>query len=215
MDIVLDAIEARVLGCLIEKERTTPEYYPLTKNSLVTACNQKSNRDPEMSLTEQMVDVALDSLRYKHRLVATVTQANSRVLKYKHELLSQVKFDPEEIAVLCELLLRGPQTAGELRTHTKRIIEIESPAKVKEILENLMHWGETAFVVKLPPARGMREERYAHLLCGEPPQEEDVMPLMDSSSSASCSATDPRIAALEEKVADLESRLVAIEQALM
>ncbi len=216
MDILLNAVEARVLGCLIEKERTTPEYYPLTKNSLVTACNQKSNRDPEMQLTESMVDAALDSLRYKHKLVATVTQANSRVLKYKHELLAHFKFDPEDVAVLCELLLRGPQTAGELRTHTKRMVEIASPAKVKEILDNLMHWGEIAFVAKLPPARGMREERYAHLFCGEPQLDasEIEQPIVDT-QVAPTPVEDPRIAALVGKVADLEARLSALEQALL
>lgn len=214
MDIVLDGVEARVLGCLIEKERTTPEYYPLTKNSLVAACNQKSNRDPEMSVTESMADAALDSLRYKHKLVATVTQANSRVLKYKHELLSHFRFDPEDIAVLCELLLRGPQTAGELRTHTKRIVEIASPAKVKEILDNLMHWGESAFVTRLPPARGMREERYAHLFCGEPALDDASEPAQ-SVVSETKPVTDARIAALEEKLADLEARLALIEQALL
>ena len=213
MDMVLDGVEARVLGCLIEKERTTPEYYPLTKNSLVAACNQKSNRDPEMSLTESMVDAALDSLRYKHRLVATVTQANSRVLKYKHELLSHFKFDPEDIAVLCELLLRGPQTAGELRTHTKRMVDIESPAKVKEVLDNLMHWGESTFVTRLPPARGMREERYAHLFCGEPAVDDWQEPLQSVAPEVA-PVEDARIAALEEKLADLDARLAVIEQAL-
>jgi uncharacterized protein len=214
MDIILDAVEARVLGCLIEKERTTPEYYPLTKNSLVAACNQKSNREPEMSLTEQMVDAALDSLRYKHNLVATVTQANSRVLKYKHQLLAHFQFSPEETAVICELLLRGPQTAGELRTHAKRIVEIATPAKVKEILESLMHWGEVALVKCLPPARGMREERYAHLFCGEPQLDESTPERFEPTGPVA-PLDDPRIVALEEKVADLAARLAAIEQALL
>jgi uncharacterized protein YceH (UPF0502 family) len=212
MDILLNAVEARVLGCLIEKERTTPEYYPLTKNSLVTACNQKSNRDPEMSLTESSVDAALDSLRYQHKLVATVTQANSRVLKYKHQLLTHFNFDPEDIAVLCELLLRGPQTAGELRTHTKRMVEIASPAKVKEILDELMHWGDHALVTRLPPAHGMREERYAHLFCGEPVLEETAE---SPDAPEKGQAEDTRIAALEAKVTDLETRLATIEQALL
>ncbi len=214
MEIILDAIEARVLGCLIEKERTTPEYYPLTKNSLVAACNQKSNRDPEMELLEKTVEQALDSLRYKYHLVAQVTQANSRVLKYKHQLLSHFQFSPEEIAVLCELILRGPQTAGELRTHVKRMVEIESPAKVKEVLDSLMHWGEIALVARFPPANGMREERYAHLLCGEPIFEEEaaaprVVPM------AASPADEERLAALEAHVAALEARLATIEQALL
>ncbi|MFU8781023.1 MAG: YceH family protein [Kiritimatiellia bacterium] len=213
MELLLDAVEARVLGCLIEKERTTPEYYPLTKNSLVAACNQKSNRDPEMSLTEIRVDAALDSLRYKHNLVATVTQANSRVLKYKHQLLTHFSFSPEEAAVVCELLLRGPQTAGELRTHTKRIVEMASPAKVKEVLDSLMHWGEIALVKRLPPARGMREERYAHLFCGEPQLDDSDAVLPEA--SVPLPVDDPRLVALDEKVANLEARLAAIEQALL
>ncbi len=217
MEEVLNAVEARVLGCLIEKKRTTPEYYPLTKNSLLAACNQKSNRNPEMHLTESMLDEALDSLRYKHKFVATVTQANSRVLKYKHELLSHYKFDPEDIAVLCELLVRGPQTAGELRTHTKRMVEIASPAKVKEILDNLMHWGDISFVTRMPPARGMREERYAHLFCGEPEMDEAQVghPVQGMPETMQAPAGDARITALEEKVADLETRLSALEQALL
>jgi len=214
MDFVLDAVEARVLGCLIEKERTTPEYYPLTKNSLLTACNQKSNRHPEMQLIESRLDTALDALRYKHKLVATVTQANSRVLKYKHQLLTHFNFDAEDMAILCELLVRGPQTAGELRTHAKRIVEIASPAKVKDILENLMHWGETALVTRLPPARGMREERYAHLFCGEPVLEDAGEPV-PASAPETRAGEDARMTALEAKVAELETRLAAIEQALL
>ena len=220
MEQVLNAVEARVLGCLIEKERTTPEYYPLTKKSLLAACNQRSNRDPEMHLTETVLDEALDSLRYKHKLVATVTQANSRVLKYRHELLSHYKFDPEDVAVICELLLRGPQTAGALRTHTKRMVEIGSPARVKEILDQLMHWGDTAFVTRIPPARGMREERYAHLFCGEPKLDEvadgsDAHQEPQQVSSQASVEEDPRIEALENKVADLEARLSALEQELL
>lgn len=213
MDILLDKVEARVLGCLIEKERTTPEYYPLTKNSLITACNQKSNRDPEMSVTESVIDTALTNLCYEHKLVATVSQANSRVLKYSHRLTTHFDFDPEHMAVLCELLLRGSQTAGALRTHAKRMVEIASPAKVKEVLEDLMHWGEKAFVTRLPPARGMREERYAHLFCGEPESDAETE-APTTAAPDSEPAKDSRISELESKVADLETRLAAIEQAL-
>ncbi len=212
MEIMLDMIEARVLGCLIEKERTTPEYYPLTKNSLVAACNQKSNRDPEMDLSDKMVDQALDSLRYKHNLVATVSQANSRVLKYKHQLLSHFQFSTEETAVLCELILRGPQTAGALRTHARRMVEIASPSEVKTILDSLMHWGDVAFVTRFPPSEGMREERYAHLLCGEPQFDESAS---QRATPATSQVDDARMAALEAQVAGLEARLAVLEQALL
>jgi uncharacterized protein YceH (UPF0502 family) len=213
MDMELSAIEVRVLGCLIEKERTTPEYYPLTQNSLLAACNQKSNRDPEMALTKRDVEEALESLHYQHNLVATVTQANSRVLKYRHQLLSHYKFDAEDIAVLCELMLRGPQTAGELRTHTKRMVDIQSPAQVKEILDGLRHWGDVALVQQLPPAKGMREQRYAHLLGAETPLEE-AEPAEPTESVATQPDANDRITALETKVADLEARLTALEDAL-
>ncbi len=214
MNICLSEVEARVLGCLIEKERTTPEYYPLSRNSLTAACNQKSNRLPVMELTENDVEHAIESLRYTHRLIAQVTLAGSRVVRFRHELLAHIKFSPEEIAVLCELLLRGPQTAGELRTHTQRMVNIDSPAAVKDVLESLMHWGETAYVTKLPPRSGGREERYAHLLCGEPQLTESET-ASETCRPASSAAAEERIKSLEEQVATLDARLAVLEQALL
>jgi len=214
MEMCLTAEEARVLGSLIEKERTTPEYYPMTRNSLVSACNQKSNRAPVMNLTETDVEHALETLRYTHRLVAQVTLAGSRVVRFRHELLSHFQFSPEETAVLCELILRGAQTAGELRTHTQRMVDLDSPAAVKAVLESLMHWGEIAFVTKLQPRPGSREERYAHLLCGEPPAL-DTETGPGATSPTLPADADERIRSLEAQVAALDARLAVLENALL
>ncbi len=184
----------------------------MTRNSLVAACNQKSNRAPEMMLMEADVEHAMESLRYTHHLVAQVTQAGSRVMKFKHELLSRYPFNAEEAAVLCELILRGPQTAGELRTHTKRMVDIDSTVAVKAVLDSLMHWGESVFVVRLPPHAGMREERYAHVFCGEP-----QIPEQGTAAGRPEPAMVPgdRIMELEAKVAALDARLAVLEQALL
>lgn len=214
MDMCLTEVEARVLGCLIEKERSTPEYYPMSRNSLVAACNQKSNRSPVMVLSETDVEHAIESLRYTHRLTAQVALAGSRIVRFRHELLTHFKFSPEETAVLCELLLRGPQTAGELRTHTQRMVNIDSPAAVKDVLESLMHWGDTAFVAKLPPHPGHREERYVHLFCGEPKLPEAEI-LSDAYRPSVSTPADERIKALEDQLAALDARLAVLEQALL
>jgi uncharacterized protein YceH (UPF0502 family) len=214
MNIQFSEEEARVLGSLIEKERSTPEYYPMTRNSLVAACNQKSNRSPVMTMTEAAVDHALESLRYTHRMVAQVTLSGSRVVRFRHELLTHFKFSPEELAVLCELMLRGAQTAGELRTHAKRMVDLDSPSAVKAVLDSLMHWGETAFVVKLPPRPGNREERYAHLFCGEPPSLDSGTDTPHAASSEPEVAANERIKALEEQVSAIDARLAALERAL-
>jgi len=213
MDIKLNPLEARVLGCLIEKERTTPEYYPMSRNSLVAACNQKSNRDPVMALTEAEVEHTLETLRYDHRLVAQVTLAGSRVVRFRHELLTHFKFSPEETAVLCELLLRGAQTAGELRTRTQRIVTMDSPAAVKSVLDSLMHWGENTFVKVISPRSGMREERYAQTFCEA--DEEAELATLPSSSTRPAEASDERIKELEDKIAALEARLAVLELALL
>jgi len=214
MDIKLNPVEARVLGCLIEKELTTPEYYPISRNSLVAACNQKSNRAPVMLLTESDVEHALESLRYDHRLVAQVTLAGSRVVRFRHELLAHFKFSPEETAVLCELLLRGAQTAGELRTHTQRMVAIDSPATVKGILNSLMHWGESVFVKTIPAASGMREERYAQTFC-ETSVEGDEAVIAPAGASAPQTGREDRIAMLEDRIAALDARLAVLENALL
>lgn len=163
----LSTIEARVLGCLIEKEMSTPEYYPLSLNALVAACNQKNNRDPVLALDEKTVEEATYSLRDKH-LVWQVTQAGSRTPKYRHDLTAVVKVTPLEAAVLCELLVRGAQTTGELRARVPRLGAPGGPAEIDAAAASLAGWPEHPLAVKLPPGPGRREARLAHRLCGDP-----------------------------------------------
>ena len=162
MDIILNDIEARVLGCLIEKSMTTPDYYPLSLVALTTACNQKSSRNPVMSLEDTTVVRALDSLKSK-RLV--VQGASGRVPKYSETFVSLNNFVARESSILMIMLLRGPQTIGELRTRTERAYKFNSVDEVMETLEDLI---DAQFVTKLPRLAGRKEPRYMHLLMGEP-----------------------------------------------
>jgi hypothetical protein len=161
----LDEIEVRVLGALVEKEITTPDYYPLSLHALINACNQKSNRDPVMTLDETAVGQALDSLNEKG-LAARVTSADSRVPKYAHRLQEVFNFDRREMAVLCVLLLRGPQTPGELRGRTERMYKFDDLGVVESALHRLME-REPPLVTKLARQPGTKESRYAHLLAEE------------------------------------------------
>lgn len=195
---ILTAIEIRVLGCLMEKAVTTPEYYPLTLNSLTNACNQKSNRDPLMSLSEEVVVQALDTLRHTHRLVALVHTAGSRTEKFKHTIGQIISLNPPQAAVLCELFLRGPETVGELRTRASRLHPFQDLDEVQQILDALARHPGGALVVKLPREPGRREPRWMHLL-GGPPEvgqeavEEDVPVAPDL------------VAALQEEVQQLRA----------
>jgi hypothetical protein len=163
--IKLDEIEVRVLGALLEKEATTPDYYPLSLNALINACNQKSNREPVMTLDESAVRQALDTLNEKN-LTGQVTSADSRVPKYAHRLQEVFNFDRREIALLCVLLLRGPQTPGELRARTERMYKFDDLGVVESALHRLME-REPPLVMKLARQPGTKESRYAHLLAGE------------------------------------------------
>src|SRR5215469_16522711 len=165
MDIRLNEVEARVLGSLIEKEITTPDYYPLSLNALVNACNQKNNREPVMSLEENSVREALDGLQ-SQRLAGPARGADSRVTKYEHRIQEVFNFTRGETAVLCVLLLRGPQTPGELRGRTERMFRFEDLDAVQSSLQKLMQ-REPALAVMLPRQPGTKESRYAHLLSGE------------------------------------------------
>jgi len=165
LDLVLSAVEARVLGALVEKDVTTPEYYPLSLNALVNACNQKSNREPVMTLDEEIVREALAGLQ-AHRVAGPAGGADTRVTKYEHRLQEVFNFDRRETAVLCVLLLRGPQTPGELRGRTERMYRFETLDDVQGALQKLMG-REPALVKVLPRAPGTKEARYAHLLSGE------------------------------------------------
>ena len=165
MPEILTEIEARITGALIEKELTTPEYYPLTLNALVAACNQKTNREPVVSYDEQTVQKSLDDLREKN-LAYVFYGSTSRVPKYKHILDKVYELEPSEVAVICVLMLRGAQTLGELRERTGRLYEFSGLGEVNETLDNLIR-REEPLVVKLERQPGQKEVRYAHLLSGE------------------------------------------------
>jgi uncharacterized protein YceH (UPF0502 family) len=162
---VLNEVEVRVLGALIEKEATTPDYYPLSFNALLNACNQKSNRDPVMSLDEGAVREALESLHGKG-LAGPASGADSRVAKYEHRVYETLKLSRPEVALLCELLLRGPQTPGELRNHAERMYRFESIENVLATLRRLID-REPPLVRMLARQPGTKESRYMHLLAGK------------------------------------------------
>src|SRR5580698_1240012 len=193
---VLTEIETRVLGSLIEKDITTPDYYPLSLNALVNACNQKNNREPVMTLDESAVRDALACLQEK-RLAGPASGADSRVTKFEHRLQEVYNFDRREIAVVCVLLLRGPQTPGELRSRTERMYHFEALEDVVSTLDRLAQ-REPSLARILPRQPGTKESRYTHLFSGEPPSPaEDVyVARTPSPATAGVSSTTDRIAAL-------------------
>jgi uncharacterized protein len=208
LPMLLDEAEARVLGCLVEKEVTTPEYYPLSLNALTNACNQKTNRDPVMELDEQSVRHALDELE-QHGLARAVNSPESRVTKYEHLMQEVFNFTRAENAVLCVLLLRGPQTPGELRGRTDRLFRFEHLDDVQATLQRLMQ-REAALVKILPRQPGTKEARYAHLLSG------DVQAAAGSESHAPAgeSEGEERIARLEQQVSGLQQQVAELRQEL-
>src|ERR1700693_3752099 len=165
MDLILNEVETRVLGSLVEKDVTTPDYYPLSLNALVNACNQKNNRDPVMNLDEEAVRQALDTLQEK-RLAGPASGADSRVTKYEHRAQEVFNFTRGETAILCVLLLRGPQTPGELRGRTERMFRFETLDDVQSSLQRLMQ-RDPPLVKVLPRQPGTKEYRYVHLLAGD------------------------------------------------
>jgi len=208
MDLVLNAIEVRVLGSLVEKDATTPEYYPLSLNALVNACNQKSSRDPVMSLDEDEVRLALRNLNDKG-LAAAVSSAESRVPKYEHRLQEAFNFTRGETAVLCVLLLRGPQTPGELRTRTERMHRFEDLDDVQSALQRLAQ-RQPPLVKALPRQPGTKEVRYVHLLAGDV----EVAETAPVPIKAASSADDNRITVLEETVRILDKKVADLQQQL-
>ena len=158
----LTAEEQRVLGSLMEKSRTTPDYYPMTVNAIMTACNQKSARNPVVAYDEETIVLTIDSLRKKN-LIGTVTGAGSRAIKYKHNLAIAFPLVPAELAVICLLLLRGPLTPGEINNNSARLYNFESIAEVQEVLDRLLQ-NEPAFVSLMPRRTGQKEQRFIHLL---------------------------------------------------
>jgi uncharacterized protein YceH (UPF0502 family) len=167
MGIQLDDVEVRVLGVLMEKEVATPEYYPLSLNALVNACNQKSNREPVVSYDEETVETALAGLRAKG-LAVRMSGHDMRVPKHAHRFSEVINLGRREAAVLCVLMMRGPQTAGELRGRTERLYQFDDLEAVDACLTRLMEWNPEPLVARLPRQAGYKEVRYAHLLSGEP-----------------------------------------------
>ena len=208
MSIRLTPTEARGLGALIEKEITTPDYYPLSLNALVNACNQKNNRDPVMTLAEEDVRAALDGLQ-AHRLAGPARGADSRVAKYEHRLQEVFNFTRAETAVLCVLLLRGPQTPGELRGRTERMFQFEHLDDVQTTLQKLID-RDSPLVRMLPRQPGTKESRYMHLLSGdvETPQPEPMQTISSNHSDSQ------RLARLESEVSALQSEIDSIKQQL-
>lgn len=205
----LSADEIRVLGSLVEKAVTTPDYYPLTLNSLTLACNQISNRDPVVAFDETTVVRALDGLREK-RLASVFTGAESRVAKYKHSLTAAVLLTPGEVGLLCVLMLRGPQTLAELRTRTERFQPFDSLTEVEESLQALSTRQPQPLVVKLPRLPGTKEPRYAHLLGGPI----DITALAGSSTGPAPEPATLAVRAENERLAKLEAATVALRSEL-
>jgi uncharacterized protein len=169
MNIELTELQARAIGCLIEKQITTPDQYPLSLNALANACNQKSNRDPVLDLDERAVQDVVDGLVRKHMVIERAGYG-SRVPKYQHMFCNtefgSLKFTPLETAIICELLVRGPQTPGELRTRASRMSAVSDASQVEAALQNLMTRPDGPFVTRLAREAGRRDSRYAHLFCG-------------------------------------------------
>jgi len=212
MATVLNEAEVRILGCLIEKEMTTPDYYPLSLNALVTACNQKSNRDPVVSYDEATVEKGLKLLEEKG--FAQVTHAaGSRVAKYLHAFLDRFDLSGQEMAVLCELMVRGPQTLGEIRTHTERISVCESLEAVDRILQTLMDQ-VPPLVVRLEREPGRKERRYMHLLSGESVPDHKDQSTANEEKPLKAHPAEERIARLEEELKQVREELGEMKRAL-
>ena len=217
MNIELSPLEARVIGCLIEKQITTPDQYPLSLNALVNACNQKSNRDPVMVLDESTIQRTVDDLVRKHFVVER-SGFGSRVPKYQHRFCNTefgaLKFTPQELAIICELLVRGPQTPGELRTRASRMASLSEVGEVEAALESMRTRADGPFVVRLPRQPGRRDSCYAHLFSGAvtgSSVEDEGQELKVSNDSAQ---TSSRLDRLEEQVQQLREELSDLRQRL-
>ena len=215
MNIRLTPCEARVIGCLLEKHRTTPEHYPLSLNALTNACNQKSNRDPVLNLDETTVQDTIDALIRK-RYVSEKSGFGSRVTKYQHRFCNtefgNLKFSGQELGIVCVLLLRGPQTPGELRTRTERLCKFQDIHEVESTLDQLMQRDDGPFVTKLPREPGKREARYAHLFG-------DEIEMCDAASPANATSAGPdadsdRMEQLERMLNQLRDELAILKARL-
>ena len=229
MNIQLTTLETRVIGCLIEKQITTPDQYPLSLNALVNACNQKSNRDPVLELDERTVQQTVDDLGRKH-FVVEKSGFGSRVPKYQHRFCNteygSLKLDTQELAIVCELLLRGPQTPGELRSRASRMAPFTDVSEVEAALTRLGERPDGPFVVRLAREPGRREARYAHLFSGDViPTAEERYPAAEvpgeardglSTAEVAFPATrqEERLARLEEEVRALRAELADLRTRL-
>jgi uncharacterized protein len=215
MNISLTLYEARVIGCLIEKEITTPDQYPLSLNGLVSACNQKSNREPVLELDESTVQQTIDELVKKH-FVSAQTGYGSRVTKYQHRFCNtefgRLHLSERELGILCILLLRGPQTPGELRTHTNRLCQFNDVQEVESTLRELMEREDGPFVTRLPREPGKRESRYAHLFSGEVLAVEMAEVGIDGREFVS--SDRERLSRLEQRVGELAQEVEYLKREL-
>jgi uncharacterized protein YceH (UPF0502 family) len=218
MKIELTPIEARIIGCLIEKEITTPDQYPLSLNALTNACNQKTNRDPVLELTEVQVQQSVDTLMKKYLVSDRSAGYGGRVTKYKHRFCNtefgSLKFSKQELGIVCVLLLRGAQTPGELRTRTNRLCEFADAAEVDAALKSLIEREDGPFVARLQRSPGEREARYTHLFSGTPDGLAGDEPPMEEVAAApgAKSSLNERVLALEAAVQQLRTELDALKQ---
>jgi hypothetical protein len=214
VDILLNEVEARVLGALIEKEITTPDYYPLSLNALVNAANQKNNREPVMNLDENAIGDAVLGLKEK-RLAATVNSADSRVTKYEHRLQEVYNFERRETAILCVLLLRGPQTPGELRGRTERMYRFEELSDVQSALQKLID-RDPPLAKILPRQPGTKESRYMHLLSGDvagwEAQPESQATTRQTSSADRMERLESEVAALQKEITEIKQQLASFRK---
>jgi uncharacterized protein len=208
---ILNAEELRVLGVLMEKSKTTPEYYPMTINAITAACNQKTSRKPVVQYDEQTVILALDTLKRKS-LISTATGGSSRSIKYKHNFAIVFPVTPQEVAIICLLMLRGAQTPGELNTNSGRLYEFESLEDVQSVLERLSD-PEMPYLLQLPKRAGQKEMRYVHLLSGPPDltQEDSI----DDNYSRPASDLEQRLAKVEEELAIMKADFDKLMKELM
>jgi hypothetical protein len=209
---VLDDAELRVLGSLMEKSRTTPDYYPMTINSLIAACNQKTSRNPVVQYNEETVVLALNTLK-RRGLVSTATGGTDRVVKYKHNFAIVYPVIPSQVALICLLILRGPQTPGELNTNSGRLYEFESIEEVQEMLNNLAS-GEMPFIKQLPRRPGQKEVRYIHLLGGSTNWAEEEHSSTEPAKRTS-GELETRVAKLEQELAELKEAFDKLLKELM
>jgi uncharacterized protein YceH (UPF0502 family) len=215
MNIEFSPNEARVIGCLLEKEITTPDQYPLSLNALTNACNQKTNREPVLDLSEAVVQQAVDSLMKKYMVSDKSAGYGGRVTKYKHRFCNtefgSLKFSKQEVGIICVLLLRGPQTPGELRARTNRLCEFADADQVEATLKNLMVREDGPFIARLPRAAGARESRYAHLFSGIIESVDE--PAAAEEPAAGAPSLSQRVSQLEESVSRLRAEIEALAQA--